>query len=55
MTGVICERFLRWFDNKMRGRKVILLLDNVSGHELGVQEKKKAVLTGDILKAKKST
>jgi hypothetical protein len=38
MTGAICERFLRWFDNKMHGRKVILLLDNFSGHELGVQK-----------------
>ena len=38
MTGEICERFLRWFDNKMHGRKVILLLDNFSGHELGVQK-----------------
>ena len=38
MTGVICERFLWWFDHKMRGRKVLLLLDNFSGHELGVQK-----------------
>ena len=38
MTGVICERFLRWFDNKMHGRKVLLLLDNFSGHELGVEK-----------------
>jgi hypothetical protein len=38
MTGAICKRFLRWFDNKMHGRKVILLLDNFSGHELGVQK-----------------
>jgi hypothetical protein len=34
MTGLICEEFLRWFDNKMQGRKVLLLMDNFSGHEL---------------------
>jgi DDE superfamily endonuclease/Tc5 transposase DNA-binding domain/Fission yeast centromere protein N-terminal domain len=38
MTGAVCKRFLQWFDNKMRGRKVLLLLDNFSGHELGVQK-----------------
>jgi hypothetical protein len=38
MTGEICERFLRWFDHKMHRRKVILLLDNFSGHELGIQK-----------------
>jgi hypothetical protein len=38
MTGAICKRFLQWFDNKMCGRKVLLLLDNFSGHELGVQK-----------------
>ena len=38
MTGAICKRFLQWFDNKMHGRKVLLLLDNFSGHELGVQK-----------------
>ena len=39
MTGVIMEEYLRWLDNKMRGadRKVLLLLDNFSGHELGVE------------------
>jgi hypothetical protein len=37
MTGVICAEFLRWFNNKMRGRKVLLLMDNFSGHELGVE------------------
>jgi DDE superfamily endonuclease/Tc5 transposase DNA-binding domain/Fission yeast centromere protein N-terminal domain len=38
MTGLIMEEYLRWLDNKMRveGRKVLLLLDNFSGHELGV-------------------
>jgi DDE superfamily endonuclease/Tc5 transposase DNA-binding domain/Fission yeast centromere protein N-terminal domain len=39
MTGMIMEEYLRWFNNKMysQGRKVLLLLDNFSGHELGVQ------------------
>ena len=38
MTGLIMEEYLRWLDNKMRGegRKVLLLLDNFSGHELGI-------------------
>jgi hypothetical protein len=34
MTGLICEEFLQWFDNQMRGRKVLLLIDNFSAHEL---------------------
>ena len=37
MTGMIMEEYLWWFDAKMRGRKVLLLLDNFSGHELGVE------------------
>jgi DDE superfamily endonuclease len=39
MTRLIMEEFLRWLDNKMRarGKKILLLLDNFSGHELGVQ------------------
>jgi hypothetical protein len=37
MTGLICQEFLKWFDNQMRGRKVLLLLDNFSGHELGLR------------------
>jgi hypothetical protein len=36
MTGVIYEQFLRDFDRKMRGRKVLLLMDNFSGHELAI-------------------
>lgn len=38
MTGIIIEEYLRWFNNKMRsqGRRVLLLLDNFSGHKLGV-------------------
>ena len=38
MTGIICKEWLRWFDNLMAGRKVLLLLDNFSGHELGVEK-----------------
>jgi hypothetical protein len=37
MTGIICAKFLRWFNNKMRGRKVLLLMDNFLGHELRVK------------------
>ena len=39
MTGLICEEYLRWLNNKMRGegRKILLLMDNFSGHELAVQ------------------
>lgn len=37
ITGLIMEEYLRWLDNKMRGRKILLLLDNFSGHELGVE------------------
>lgn len=37
MTGVIMEKYLRWFDAQMHGRKVLLLLDNFSGHDVGVQ------------------
>jgi hypothetical protein len=38
MTGIIFEEYLQWLNNKMRGerRKVLLILDNFSGHELGV-------------------
>ena len=42
MTGLIYKEFLYWFDNKMHGRKVLLLMDNFSGHELA------AVLIGGI-------
>jgi hypothetical protein len=37
MTGLIMEEFLQWFDKKMRGKKVLLLMDNFSAHELGVE------------------
>jgi hypothetical protein len=39
ITGLIIEEYLQWLDNKIRGeqRKVLLLLDNFSSHELRVQ------------------
>ena len=39
MTGIIMEEFLHALNNKMKaeGCKVLLLLDNFSGHELGVE------------------
>lgn len=37
VTGIMVE-WLRWFDNLMAGRKVILLLDNFSAHECAVAE-----------------
>ena len=39
MTGIIYEEYLRWLNNKCRlqGRKVLLLMDNFSGHKLAVQ------------------
>ena len=39
MTGRIIEEYLQWLDNKIRAvnRKVLLLLDNFSGYELGVE------------------
>ena len=38
MTGVICQEYLLWLNNKMKAqnRKVLLFIDNFSGHELGV-------------------
>lgn len=32
MTAEIMVEWLRWFDNTMAGRKVILLMDNFSAH-----------------------
>ena len=39
MTRLIIEEYLWWLDNKIRaeGRKVLLLLDNFSGHDLSVE------------------
>jgi hypothetical protein len=36
MTAVIFEEWIRWFDNQMTGRKVILLMDNFSAHEAAI-------------------
>jgi hypothetical protein len=39
ITGLIYKEYLRWLNSKMRGkeRKVLLLIDNFSGHKLAVQ------------------
>jgi hypothetical protein len=37
MTGEIFEEWLRWFDERMTGRKVALLMDNFSAHEVAVE------------------
>jgi hypothetical protein len=37
VIGIMVE-WLRWFDNLIAGRKVILLLDNFSAHECAVIE-----------------
>jgi hypothetical protein len=38
MTGEIFTQWLSWFDSRMRGRKVLLLLDNFSAHQRAVSE-----------------
>jgi hypothetical protein len=40
MTGDIFKEWRIWFDSKMKGRKVALLMNNLSAHE--------AVYYGDI-------
>ena len=39
MTGLIYEEYLQWLNKKMKNeqRKVLLLMDNFSGHNLAVQ------------------
>jgi len=37
MTGSIMEEWLRWFDSKMQGQKVVLLIDNFSAHKSAVE------------------
>ena len=37
MTGTIMAEFLYWFNRKMHGRKVLLLLDNFSAYNTGVE------------------
>ena len=36
MTGVIFKEYLRWFDQQMYGRKVVLLIDGFSAHHSGI-------------------
>jgi hypothetical protein len=38
MTGAIFKEWLFWFDSKMKGRKVALLMDNFSAHEAAVED-----------------
>lgn len=38
MTGEIFKEWLIWFDKKMAGRKVVLLLDNFSAHEAAFRD-----------------
>jgi len=38
MTIQIFIEFLRWFDMKMNGRKVALLIDNFSAHQAAAAE-----------------
>jgi hypothetical protein len=37
MTTEICIEWLMWFDQRMSGRKVLLLMDNLSAHEAAVE------------------
>ncbi len=36
MTGISMEEFLRWFDQRMSGRRVQLLMDNFSAHHSAI-------------------
>ena len=38
VTAAIFEEWLRWFDQQMAGRKVVLLLDNFSAHVAAYNE-----------------
>ncbi|PQM43520.1 hypothetical protein VC83_09647 [Pseudogymnoascus destructans] len=37
MTGLIMKEYLDWLNEKMKHCKILLLLDNFSGHEVGVE------------------
>jgi hypothetical protein len=37
MTYQIIKEYLKDFDNRMRGQKVLLLIDNFSAYELGIK------------------
>jgi DDE superfamily endonuclease len=36
MTGSIYTEWLRWFNERMRNRKVLLLIDSFSAHQAGI-------------------
>jgi hypothetical protein len=38
MTGSIFKEWLFWFDSKMNGRRVALLMDNFSAHEAAIED-----------------
>lgn len=38
MTGIIFIEYLQWFDRKMTGRKVLLLIDGFSAHEATIKQ-----------------
>jgi hypothetical protein len=40
MTHQITKEWLKWFDTRMRkaGKRALLLIDNFSAHELGVEQ-----------------
>jgi hypothetical protein len=38
MTGAIFKEWLFWFDSKMKGQKVALLMDNFSAHKAAVKD-----------------
>ncbi len=44
MTHHIMKEYLKWFDNRMvyAGKKALLLMDNFSAHELGVEQMEEA-------------
>ena len=37
MTGVLFLEYLRWFNARITGRNVVLLVDNFTAHELGAR------------------
>jgi hypothetical protein len=48
----IMVKWLRWFDNLIASRKVILLLDNFSAHECAVAELKALLLGSGLINTK---
>ena len=37
MTGVLFEEYVRWFDKKIDGRQVLLVIDNCPAHPKVIQ------------------